>query len=262
MTNIERGISTQEEHLIDGQIEAFEAQQDDMKNIYEFGFAKHVENLPDLSNAFDLDLHQPFEGFNRCACCMDGRTPYGIHAAGSGILLPKDKLKKFIQDSGITSISSHDGCGAAKIYAEKMGLNVADSDRVGSEWAEKTAKEFGLEYIHLEVIEPHTERVCYYDGTGKFNYKGVEGLPTGFVVGRANMDKKSSLAECSVAGNIAFGSHGFGEELLNAENPFIFVAIGETQEKMEILKKELEEFAKNMGPGVKVDGFVAPKNKE
>ena len=193
MMNFEVGTTIEEEHSIDEKIEAFEAQQDDMKDIYEFSFAKHVEGLPDLHNAFDLDQHQPSEGFNRCACCMDGRTPYGIHAAGSGMLLSDENLKKFIKESGITSISSHDGCGAAKIYAEKMGLNIANSDKIAIEWAERIAKEFRLDYIHLEVIEPHTERVCYYDGTGTFNYKGVDGLPTGFVVGRANMYKKSSL---------------------------------------------------------------------
>jgi len=260
MTTLERGLATSEKEQ---KIEVFESQQEIMKKISEIGFADYVEKLPNLSDAFDLENHKPSENFHRCICCMDERTPYGVHSAGSGILLSDKDFDAYFLKSGSDSISSHDGCGAAKIYAKKMGLDVNDSDRIAREWAEKKAKEKGVPHIHLAVEKPfHYARVCYYDGTGRFNYEGVEGLPEGFVVGRKYMSKESSLNECEVAKNIVFGSHGFGEELLNQENPFLFIAVSETKEKLEELKKELAELVGQFSAEVAVDGFVFPLNKK
>jgi hypothetical protein len=241
-------------------IKAFENQQETMQNIYKEGFASYAKKLPNLADAFDLNKHEPADGFCNCVCCMDERTPDGIHAAGSGILLSDKDFAEFFKKSGAESISSHTGCGAARIYCEKMCLPVEDSDRIGREWAEKKAGEMSVPYIHLEVAKPfHYARVCYYDGTGKFNYDGVKGLPAGFMVGRANMSKEASLAEVGVAKNIIFGHHGYGPDLLNKENPFLFVAVADTKEKMEVLKEELAKLVESFGEGVALDGFVAPK---
>lgn len=115
---------------------------------------------------------------------------------------------------------------------------------------------------HSEIDKPfHYERVCYYDGTGKFNYKDVKGLPVGFIVGRKCMTKEASLAECCVVQNIIFGGHGYGKKLLNSENPFIFVAIGEKQEQLGELKNELNDITKSFNNSVVIDGFIIPKSK-
>ena len=263
MTILEAGRLTGHDH--EGEkIEAFGEQQAIMARIAEVGFEKHAEGLSDLPDAFDLEKHKPAEDLHTCICCMDERTPYGKHLAGSGILLPEDAFEKAFKKSGADSISSHTGCGAARIYAEKMGLNPADSDRIGREWAEKMAEKMGVPHIPLEVEvdKPfHYARVCYYDGTGKFNYAGVEGLPAGFVVGRKNMDKEASLAECGVAENIAFGDHGFGREMLSESNPFWFVAVGNTPKETERLKDELAELVHTEGNNVVIDGFTAPEEK-
>jgi len=262
MTDIEKGSIGVEEHSAEEKLEIFEAQQEVMKKISEVGFANYAETLPNLSDAFDLEKHKPAEDVHKCICCMDERTPFGVHSAGSGILLSEEDFDKYFEESRADSISSHDGCGAAKLFAKKMGLE-GDPDAIAREWAEKKAKEKGVPHVHLGVEKPfHFARVCYYDATGKFNYDGVEGLPEGFVVGRKYMNKDSSLAEAGVAKDIIFGDHGFGEELLNAENPFMFVAIADTEKEVEALKKELEEFSKDMGDSIVVDGFVAPKTKK
>ena len=259
MTILENEHMTTEE---DKKIEVFEGQQEVMKKITEIGFANYAETLPNLSDAFNLEKHKPAENLHRCICCMDERTPCGIHSAGSGILLSEKEFDEYFKKSGSDSISSHDGCGAGKIYAEKMGLDVNDSDRIAKEWAEKKAKEKGVAHIHLGVEKPfHFARVCYYDGTGKFNHDGVEGLPPGFVVGRKYMSKEASMAEASVAQNIIFGHHGFGKELLDAENPFLFVAVADTEKEMEKLKEELTGLVEDFGEEVLIDGFVAPKNQ-
>ncbi len=258
MTFSERGQFV-EEHLTDEKAEIFEGQQEVMKKIDEMGFASYAETLPNLSDAFDLEKHKPTENIHRCICCMDERTPYGVHSAGGGILLSEQDFDKYFTESGGDSISSHDGCGAAKLYAKKMGLE-GNPDLIAREWAENKAKEKGVPHVHLGVEKPfHFARVCYYDGTGKFNYDGVEGLPEGFVVGRRYMSKESSIGEAGVAKDIIFGDHGFGKEFLNKENPFLFVAIADTEKEVEELKKELAELVDSYGDEAVVDGFVAPR---
>ena len=241
-------------------INAFEMQQPIMRHVYEVGFQKHVEEeVKNLNDAFDLEKHKPSEENHKCLCCMDERTPYGVHSAGSGALLSDEDFDKYFEEIGADSISSHDGCGAAILYAQKMGLNVAEADKIIREWAEKKAKQKGVPHIHLGVEKPfHSARVCYYDATGKFNYDGVEGLPEGFVVAR-KQGKEPALAEAGVAKDIIFGHHGFGEELLNSENPFVFVAVAETESELSQLKSELSTFAAQYGDKVTVDGFLAPK---
>jgi hypothetical protein len=239
--------------------EAFEVQQDIMGKIMEIGFAKYAETLPNLPDAFDLEKHKAQEDCHKCVCCMDGRTPFGIHAAGSGILLEDKAFDEYFEKARPDSMSSHTGCGAAKLYCKKMGIE-GDPDEVVKEWTKRKAAEKGVKYIHLEVEQPfHSERACYYDGTGKFNYKGVEGLPEGFVVGRKNMSKEASLAEAGVAKNIILGDHGFGPELLTKENPFIFVAVAKDEKQLRALKLELTKLTKDFGDSVAVDGFIAPQ---
>ena len=247
------------EHLTGEKLEAFEKQQEIMRKIKEVGFATYSETITNLKDAFDLEKHKPAENLGKCICCMDERTPYGIHSAGSGILLEDKDFNAYFEKSGADSISSHTGCGAAKLYAEKMGL-VGDPDAIAREWAERKAKEKGVPHVHLEVEKPfHFARVCYYDGTGKFNFNGVEGLPAGFVVGRKNMSKEASLGEGGVARNIIFGDHGYGEELLDEENPFMFVAVATSEKQRKELENELAELTKSFGKKVLVDGFVAPR---
>jgi hypothetical protein len=191
---------------------------------------------------------------------MDERTPCGAHAAGSGMLLSDKDFAEYVRQVNPDSISSHTGCGAAKLYAKAKGLPVDQADQIAKDWAREKAQKLGLKYTHLEVDKPfHYARVCYYDGTGRFNYASVKGLPAGFVVGRKNMTKEASLAEVGVAISIIFGDHGFGPKLLNEQNPFLLVAIGRTPEEARQLETELMEAAKSLGKEVMVDGFVAPE---
>ena len=60
-----------------------------------------------------------------------------------------------------------------------------------------------------------------------------------------------------MAKNIIFGDHGFGEELLTQENPFIFVAVGKTEKETRALKAELAELTISFGRNIAVDGFIA-----
>ncbi|MCX6720432.1 MAG: hypothetical protein NTW11_01355 [Candidatus Staskawiczbacteria bacterium] len=256
MKNMETMHNSNSEKIV-----AFENQQEIMGKIREDGFAEYAKTLPNMADAFDLEKNKASSELHRCICCMDGRTPCGIHSAGSGMLLSDAEFNKLFEESEADSISSHTGCGAAKIYAERNGLS-GDPDEIAKQWAQEKAKELGVPYVHLEVDKPfHYERVCYYDGTGNFNYKGVKGLPPGFVVGRKFMEKGASLAEVGVAINIIFGDHGLGG-LLNEENPFVLAVVADNQKEMEELKKELEEVVKTLGKKVTINGFISPKEEE
>jgi len=49
-----------------------------------------------MADAFDLEKHKPAPELHRCVCCMDERTPIGVHAAGSGMLLSDADFAKYI----------------------------------------------------------------------------------------------------------------------------------------------------------------------
>jgi hypothetical protein len=224
--------------------------------IYSKGFASYTRELPRLLEAFAPP--------KKCICCMDEGTPEGMHAAGSGILLNEEQLQKYFQETKPEIITSHDGCGAAKIYAKANGLNEEEADKIGREWAEKQAAKFGLKHEHIlgtEMSRPtegHFARVCYYDTTGVLNWNHDAGLPAGFVVSRKFMDPEYALKEVSVASNIAFGHHGLSEELLSEEKPFLFVAVAATEAELEQAMKELKTLAHTHGKKIRVEGFVVP----
>lgn len=243
-------------------LEAFNREGLILKKIMELGFSRYAESLPNIKDAFDLSKHRIGKA-ERCICCMDEGTPWGIHSAGSGILLSPDELDLYFKLANPDCISSHDGCGAAKIFAKRNGIAPEQADAYAKKWAEDVANKKGIRHIHLSAEEMkrpsfHDARICYYDGTGRFNYEGVEGLPKGFVVSRRYMTPKSSLAEDGVAGAIAFDDHGY-DSLLTENEPFMFVAIGEDEQQLTVLKSEITGLNHPFGNKVIFDGFVMPK---
>jgi hypothetical protein len=157
------------------------------------------------------------------------------------------------------AISSHDGCGAGKIYCRAHGLPEENSDQIARELAEEIAKEYGLPHRHISAAEmkkDHVERVCYWDASGRINNDSDSGLPNGFVVSRGYMNKENCLAEAGVALDIIFGDHGFGRELFSAENPFIIAAVAGDENQLAEMQKEISELKHPYGDIVKIDGFI------
>lgn len=241
--------------------EAFEKQQIIMEKINKIGFAHYTETLPNLKDAFDLNKHK-LENHSRCVCCMDEGTPEGIHSAGSGILLSEEDLETYVRVAQPDAISSHDGCGAGKLYCRAHGLPEKNSDQIAREWAEDKAKKYNLPHIHVSTADMkrptgfHDARVCYYDATGKINNDSSAGLPKGFVISRAYMKKENCLAEASVAMDIIFGDHGLGE-LLTEKNPFVIIAVAKNEKELEEIKKEITELKNPYGDRVRFGAFLA-----
>ncbi|MFA6324769.1 MAG: hypothetical protein WCX46_00895 [Candidatus Paceibacterota bacterium] len=232
----------------------FIGQQNLFDQIYKNGFQNYTQGLPSINEAF-IENHS--------MCCIDEGTPHGIHSAGSGILRDKEEVLTSFRDAGVTEITSHDGCGAAGLYAKSKGLDLSKSDEYAKEWSKEIAKELGVPYRHIsstEMSRPkglHVSRVAYYDGTGKFDYSTTKELPAGFIISRAIQSIGTSISEATVSFNIATGDHGFGE-LINQKNPFMIVAIGKDQEHLDKLLNELNDVKGVMGDKVKIDGFIAP----
>jgi hypothetical protein len=220
-----------------------------------------------------------------------------FHVAGSAILLPEDELREFIDkvkamngccvccmDERIKApkhapreglaISWHKGCGAVKLYCKKNNIPVEHVDREAKAWAEKlaarisqeTGRKVGVMEMKIENPKFHYARACYYDRTGKFNNKRAKNLPLpeGFIVGRDHMSETSALGEVGVAIDIMFGEHGLGK-LLTHEDPFILVAVGQTQEEVVSSMKELEKIRDektaanpDLANRIVVQGFVRP----
>ncbi|TAN85213.1 MAG: hypothetical protein EPN14_01355 [Gallionella sp.] len=239
----------------------WEQQSELMKKIRAGGMAEYVKTIPNLAQGFTLA--------DRWLRCIDEGTAGGVHMAGSGILLGVEAAAGAARAAGATTITSHEECGAAKLYAKEKGLDEEKSDTYGQEFARDLAKKLGVNYCHLplsEMARPaglHVARVAYYDGTGKFDPARVPELPAGFVISRRYLKPDYARRECEIAISIALGHHGFGE-LFTEDTPFILVVVGDPKEKMfslGSLRTEVEEIARAHGGRVAVDAFVSPVQK-
>jgi hypothetical protein len=257
----ERNIEMRHEHENhqEEKEQIWREQQPIFEEIQNQGFSGYVNSLENLEEAFHAD---------RLIRCIDEGTPDGIHSAGSGILMDKAAAVKAFHEAGATGVTSHEGCGAAKLYAVEKGLDLSKSDEYGKEWAEELAEALNLPYAgHIEANQMarpegfHIARVVYYDGTGKFNYSAVKELPPGFIISRKFIGETEAEKEIGIAESIAMGDHGFGD-LITEDNPFLIVAIGDSEASTAKLKQEIENISHNYGKRVKIDGFVAPENKK
>lgn len=238
--------------MIQNKLTIFNNQQPIIQKIMEVGFSSYANSLKNLPDFFLLK--------DRVIHCVDEGTPWGLHSAGSGILRDEQEILKIFRDAKVMGITSHDGCGAAKLYARANGLDESKGDDCGKKWAKKLAQELGVSYHHIAFAkiqrpkEFHIARTAYYDGTGTFNFGNGKIFPPGFIISRKIQSEKDSLAEVILGLNIAFSDHGFGD-IITEPDPFILVAIGETENDVEILKSELKKLKHNFGNKVTTDSF-------
>jgi hypothetical protein len=234
--------------------ELFLKQQPILEEIYKKGFSDYANSIKNIAEAF--------KSHDCCMRCMDEGTPGGFHSAGSGILRNKEEVISAFKTAGVKKITSHDGCGAAGLYAKAHNFDLSKADEYGKKFAKEIAEELGLPYEHISSEkmnrpkEFHISRVAYYDGTGKFDYDSVKELPAGFIISRGIQQAGDSVAEAKVAFNIATGDHGFGDKI-NVGNPFVFVVIGKTTEEAGRLTLELSGLSNEKA---RIEKFVVPVN--
>lgn len=228
-------------------------QQPIFSQIYSIKMGKYIKTLSGPERAFmltDWDLR-----------CIDERMPGGVHLAGSGILMTEEQLSKTLNDLKISSVWTHAECGAAKLYAQKNGLDPSKSDDYAQAWGKKLAQQFGLKYSGHLSPKPsglHIARLAYYDGTGTFDFQKINGLPPGFIISRKYIESAYALVELEVAISIATGNHGFGD-LITEKNPFLIVPISDSHSanlSLDALITELKPLAEN-NPLIIIDGFTS-----
>lgn len=179
-----------------------------------------IASMPEWPLAFQIS--------DRTVRCVDEGTNDGLHCAGSGILLDFEKAKQMILDSGADGITSHENCGAAKLAAQRDGIDLSKADEYGKQKAQELAQATNLPYkghIAAEQMsrpaEFHNATVAYLDGTGQFNPARLKGtLPQGFVA-TMKYFKTDDIALCVA---IAMGDHGFNQHFTK-EHPFYIILI-------------------------------------
>ena len=235
-----------------------------MARIVEGGMQAYAESLPNIDKAFGLQ--------DMILRCMDGRTPGGVHLAGSGILLGLGGAVKFAEEvkrlcgKKVEEIGWHKDCGAAAAYAKEYGGTADDNAR---QFAERLASKLGIGSIEVKNSAQasfHPERAIYFDGTGIFDPSQVEELPTGFIISRAYLDFDIEYAkrELAIALDIALkphdqGGHGFGEKF-TAQSPLLLIIVARDSEQMNELKTEAQDTIRNLPKAdharVRLDGFI------
>lgn len=174
--------------------------------------------------------------------CCDGRCPHNgkeISLAGSGILMDSQTLEKFIKETGITTITSHSDCGAAKLAFSQLHSTQAsvfgDAETYAKKWSQSIARQYGLGYKHIEVVDfnqkLHHERGIIVDSTLKFHPSLFRGMPNMFITNSARFAEDNYVeAVVKVLTGIGFGDHGFGE-LLTSEDPFYILIAARNEEE-------------------------------
>lgn len=256
------------------------------------------KNLPEIDSLF-MDTKEEL-------CCIDeGVANIEDHTnkmsmAGSGILFPansyEERLNRIAElciNKNITEITSHDGCGAAKIAWNKdggeTGTGIKSPDEYGKKWSKDLTKRINEKllaagksdnaaYKNLDKnqmtrpSEFHDARAVWFDATGEFNPYSSKNIPQGFLIdyglakneGENKKEKKYPFDELKIAINIAFGEHGLGNKF-TAENPFIIVVVSKDESELKNLKEKIakkikeDKDLKTNADKIKIDGFVKQK---
>lgn len=221
-------------------------------------FQEYFEQLQNYQKFFELK--------DRIIRCVDERVGGGICSAGSCILMRTRKdIQDFIYESRATGITSHSGCGAAKLALINTGNSnptKIEVDEYAIKFAKDQASKFGLVYEgHLEV-EPnfHPGIAVYFDGTGKFDPTTNHQIPMGFVISRKYLKPEYALAELDVVLNkIILNGNDYSKNI-TPQNPVYVVPIGDAYTitySLAEMQKEIEEALKNHPQKelIKIDGL-------
>ncbi|MFA5855227.1 MAG: hypothetical protein WC846_03010 [Candidatus Gracilibacteria bacterium] len=180
----------------------------------------------------------------QCTCIDEGTKRGTRRHAGSGLnhalsILTKGGLKDRaaldaaivaivdnLKDAGLTTITSHDECGAAGLvwgllsqgFKDEMGWKEAVD--LAKWFSSEVANRLELKYEHIGVERPHFHIALgvLVDLVGGLNPDGVEGAPEMFTVSACD-NAEEGVSQTVLAAKIATGGHGYGEKITEAE-PF------------------------------------------
>ncbi|MEN9390577.1 MAG: hypothetical protein RLZZ283_677 [Candidatus Parcubacteria bacterium] len=252
-----------------GHTETLEGGIDQLQKEEKVGIQNHINSI-DAKRA----LTKP----TRCSCC-DGRIDStkanregAIRLPGSVVLLPESEwpaqAKRF-RALGITTIDSHEDCGAAGMaYEKQFGKkgSPAQIDAYAEERVRHFCKTQGFHFgkhitKHDMASEHHNELVLYYDaspaGMKKFEQSALRGqLSQGFALTESGSDNPHAHLLALIG--IAFSKHGSAEAALKRGVKFKVRVVAPTSALLVSKRHELTEVIKNSeyADKVDVDGFV------
>lgn len=268
-----------------------------------------VSEMPEISGAFlpkkDVATCIDEGTAHMAETSIDSDYPNLVaeyYIAGSGILYPAEnwdkrltRVAELLLSKGVKMVTSHEGCGAAKIAFERDQIDHERMmpDEYGKKWAQELVirmnelltqknEEANVVYKHItaeQMARPkdfHIARVAYIDGTGQFNPDELEDVdtgekvaPMGFVTDYGNNElfaqtseeRNYPFAEVGVEINIAL-EHGFNDKFTK-HHPFVLVIVGQDNKQLEELKEAVRKKVIDILPPekqavVKIDGFVRP----
>lgn len=218
----------------------------------------------------DIDMTRTGEIPERVCACIDERVGGAkLAIPGSGILYGLEKAYKILKETGTTSISSHEDCGAAVLafegLSDKEKKYYGSADAYAKEFTDRLATKLGIRYDgHMKVETPglHVARAIYYDDSGNFR-ADAERLPRGFTVDRQLSSSGDAQANLELAITIAMGGHGFGERFTE-KTPLLIIPIGEADALVD-LQKEIENVIQknsSWAGRIKVDDGLTVKSEE
>ena len=239
-------------------------------------FEEIVSDQPDYKKAF-----LPKGEMLKHLCCSDGRVELDLSekegklaTAGQCILYSEAELEEFIikNKGGIKKVSSHFGCGAAKVKFDQMiadGITlpegVTTSDELGIYFTKNLAERLEADYDHIgkeDLCCPvHNERVLVV-GPKNFDPTKIKDFPAHFSSASIDLNKNPDYVkqEIEILSGIATGEHGFYERF-TAENPFYILAVAKDQTELDNLEKLTSDLVNSSNGRIKFSGSIIP-NRE
>jgi hypothetical protein len=213
--------------------------QESMRDLVAKGAQSYFDNLPEQEFLAEENAELP------CACIDERVGGHKLAIPGSGIMESPDDAYKLLKESGVSSMSSHQDCGAAKLAFDRLGDPEKEiygsADAYAQSWAKNMADRLGVPYIgHHSVKTPgrHVARTIYYDASGRF-IADAPGVPKGFTISRKFESPEKAQANLNLAIKIATGDHGFKGKY-SSENPLVIVPVGDTQD-LSALRAEISQ---------------------
>lgn len=184
----------------------------------------HVMDPHEMDSLFGRDK----ENCQGVVACVDEGIAFNddqrgcLRTAGSGILLGKDRAIELWKETGVTTVTAHEGCGAATLYCEQKGITTDNPSRFVADLLRTWAEEAGLDFVYIEKLDRpayHNARAISVVGTPDFEPNRVAGYPKTFVVS-AGESVAEAVDDVLLSAQIAFGDHGFGGRF-SPEHPML-----------------------------------------
>lgn len=235
--------------------------QESMRDLADKGAQNYFDNLPNQEHLGEGSVELP------CACIDERVGGHKLALPGSGILESPDEAFRVLKEAGVSSMSSHEDCGAASLAFDRLGdedrKKYGSADAYAQAWAKDMAERLGVPYAGHHAVETpgrHVARAIYYDASGRF-VADAPGVPKGFTISRKFESPDKAQASLDLAIKIATGQHAFKGKY-SAENPLVIVPIGNDQ-NLDALREEISRVVKKnpeLVGVIKIDSGYMPES--